>query len=110
MEEKVLTFMEAATIAGLKEENQRLKEQLKTYEFQKDLKSAYAYSWTEETCSKKYGENGLLNVVKTTRDLNTKELHELFLKYGYDFVDNYFKKKHEEWLESHKQEESEEDE
>ena len=110
MEEKVLTFMETTTIEELKKENEELREQIKMFEFERDIKSAYTHSWSESTCIKKYGEDGLFNVVETTSDLNTNELHNLFLKYGYEFVDNYFKKKHEEWIESHKQDESEEDE
>ena len=83
--------------AALKEENQSLKEQLKSYEFENDVKSIYAYSWSRNDSVAEFDESGLLRYMAKTGDLNYKELHNLFLKYGYDYVNNYFKKKHEEY-------------
>lgn len=97
-----------STVANLKEENQRLREQIKSFEFEKDVESIYGYSWSKETCVENYDESGLLHILNVTNDINEKKLHELFLKYGYDYVNNYFKYKHDEWVKTIQEDENEE--
>lgn len=97
-----------STVANLKEENQRLKEQIKAMEFEKDVEKIYRHEWSKEVCEENYDESGLLNIIDATKDLDNRWLHELFLKYGYDYVDSYFKNKHEEWLKSIQEDENEE--
>lgn len=103
MEEKALI-----STKQLQEENQRLKEQIKALEFEKDVKYIYKNEWSDEICEENYGESGLLTIVEGKTEIITWQLHKLFLKYGYDYVDNYFKKKNEKFRKSIEEEESEE--
>ena len=67
------------------------------YEFKEDIVSIYIYTWSENTCIEAYcEESGLFRALKTG-DVSSAELHNLYLKYGYEYVNNYFKRKHDEW-------------